>query len=168
MLDEPDRHSGAHLDDPTHIATCLRAKTAITGGVPQGAFSDRTMKAATCVPARVACAAFHFQPNAIKSAVGFGLINALRLTGTGRIGQAQADVHRSSKSTHILSDKYECHATKQNRTLITVGFCVGCFHCLVNWSTTARLSFRRQVRMVILHHASWLTLLIFCIPNGNF
>jgi hypothetical protein len=68
--EEPDRHSGAHLDDPTHIATCLRAKIAITGGVPQGAFSDSTMKAAACVPIFIACAAFHFQPNAIKSAVG--------------------------------------------------------------------------------------------------
>jgi hypothetical protein len=72
--EEPDRHSGAHLDDPTHIATCLHAKMAITGGVPQGAFSDSTMKAAACIPTFLDCAAFHFQPNAIKSAVGSVLL----------------------------------------------------------------------------------------------
>jgi hypothetical protein len=70
MPEVPDRHSDAHLDNPTHIATCPRAKIAITGGVPQGAFSDSTMKAAACVPTVIACAAFYFQPNAIKSTVG--------------------------------------------------------------------------------------------------
>ena len=66
----PDSHSGAHLDNPTHIAACLRAKIAITGGVPQGTLSDSTMKAAACIPTLYACAAFDFQPDAIKSAVG--------------------------------------------------------------------------------------------------
>ena len=65
---ERDRQSNAHFDDPAHIATDLRAKTAVTGGIPQGAFSDSTMKAAACVPTVLPCAAFHFQP--IKSAVG--------------------------------------------------------------------------------------------------
>lgn len=74
MPEEPDSHSGAHLDDPTHIATCLRAKIAITGGVPQGALSDSTMKAAACVPTVNACAAFYFQPNTIKSTVGSVLL----------------------------------------------------------------------------------------------
>jgi len=69
-----ERHSAAHLDDPTHIATCLRAKIAITGGVTQGAFSESTMKAAACVPTVIASATFHFQPNAIKSTIGAVLL----------------------------------------------------------------------------------------------
>ena len=87
------------------------------------------MKAAACVPTGDVRAAFYLQSNSIIVGRKFGLTDAFQLTGSERIGQAQTDLHRSSKATNILLDQDECHATKKDtRTLITVGFGVGWSH----------------------------------------
>ena len=57
---------GRHLNDPAQVASTQPAERIIGGSVPQVAFSDGAMKAATSVPARDASVLLHAPSNVLK------------------------------------------------------------------------------------------------------
>ncbi len=131
-----------YLNDPAQVASTQPAESILGRIVPQAAFSDGAVKAATSVPARDASVLLHAPSNMLKvSRVTITLMRS-KLADSRRICQGRSDPRRSSKATCMLYQTGDGHHAKENRmslALTTVGTCVGCFHCSVNCCATATL-----------------------------
>jgi hypothetical protein len=55
-----------YLNDPAQVASTQSAERILGGSVPQAAFSDSAMKAATSVPSSNASVLFHAPSNVLK------------------------------------------------------------------------------------------------------
>ena len=131
-----------HLKDPAQVASTQPAGHIIRGSVPQVAFSDGAMKAATSVPARNASFFRHTPSNVLKVSHDHDHAKGPKLTDRWKICIRRSDPRRSSKAACTLYQTGDGHHATENKmslALITVGTCVGCFHCSVNCRNSSRV-----------------------------
>jgi hypothetical protein len=89
-----------HLNYPAQVASTQPAERVLRGSVPQAAFSDGSMKAATSVATGDASAVLHRTPNMLDISRAHDRAKAFRLTDSWRTCQGRSDPRRSSKATH--------------------------------------------------------------------